>query len=397
MAALAAAAATWTMCCRGGALYVLPGQQLKDVGGARRSLLLANSLLAAGFLSPEDASALTDEEIKATNLFKNCAPSVLCIGEAPRHIGAKVSPAAIAGSGFIWDDRHVVTNYHVIDDLKSPHVTFVMKEPSTGAVLHTVVSTTVVGADPLSDIAVLEVAVTDDPKVLKLMRPLSRGQSSDLHPGQNVFALGNPLGLEQSMSRGVISGLSRTLEGALGRPISGIIQTDASINPGNSGGPLLDSEGRVVGMNAAIISTSGLWSGIGMAIPIDTLQTNVNSMIEIGFVSRPSLGIVFAPDALTEELGLSGPMVMKVFPGSPASKAGLRAMRKGRIGDVITSFAGRPVASPGDIFQILEDKAPGDNVALSVKRASLMDEGEAFDEIDITVRLGNSNSKIVVT
>ncbi|CAE7500409.1 DEGP1 [Symbiodinium natans] len=134
------------------------------------------------------------------------------------------------------------------------------------------------------------------------MQPLSRGASADLKPGQEVFALGNPFGLEHSMSKGVISGVARSMEGTAGWPMSGIIQTDASINPGNSGGPLLNSEGSVVGVNTAILSTSGTFSGVGFALPIDTVQKNVASMIEEGYVTRPSIGVELAPDEVLAQL-----------------------------------------------------------------------------------------------
>merc|ERR550532_2452741 len=165
--------------------------------------------------------------------------------------------------------------------------------------------------------------------------PLPRGNSANLLVGQNVFAFGNPFGLEHSLSRGIISGVSRKMESAAGRPINGVIQTDASINPGNSGGPLLNSEGQVIGVNTAILTGSGTFSGVGLAIPIDTVARNVESIIAKGFVKRPVLGIIFAPDVLSEELNLNGIMVMKVVPGGPAETAGVRPMRGGRLGDVV--------------------------------------------------------------
>lgn len=236
----------------------------------RRSLLTGGFLAA---LAPSQAAlALTEEERRTTLLFKKASPSVLIITEAPKtpqQVLAGKMP--IAGSGFVWDGRHIVTNFHVVRELENPHVTFITPAHDGGPAVHTAMSSTLIGADPQSDIAVLEVK-DQSPAASTLMRPLARGASANLRAGQQVFALGSPFGLEQSMSRGVISGLSRTLTGMMGRPIKGIIQTDASINPGNSGGPLLDSSGAVVGVNTAIISTSGTFNGVGLAIPIDTVE-----------------------------------------------------------------------------------------------------------------------------
>lgn len=361
------------------------------------SLTGRRSVALAGLLSPlvlgNDAHAITQEELRVASLFLCSSPSVIGIGEQPTR-GRK---AATAGSGFVWDGSHVVTNYHVISDLQHPHVTFLTKD-SDGIEQHTTLSACVVGADPLSDIAVLEVAIEDGQANLKqLMRPLPRGISAQLKPGQEVFALGNPYGLEHSMSRGIVSGVSRKMEGQAGRPMNGIIQTDASINPGNSGGPLLDTKGAVVGINTAILSMSGSFQGVGFAVPIDTVTKNVNSMLSEGYVSRPSLGVVFAPDEMSRSLGVGGAMVLKVLPGGPAQRAGLRALRGGQLGDVIVSLGGRPVGSAGDVFTLLDQRAPGEDVTMSVQRASADENSDQFDVVDLTVRLGRSNSKLVVT
>eukprot|EP00439_Symbiodinium_sp_Y106_P069393 s678_g11.t3 len=243
----------------------------------------------------------------------------------------------------------------------------------------------VVGADPLSDIAILQVNAEENAHVASLMQPLSRGASEFLKPGQEVFALGNPFGLEHSMSKGVISGVSRSMEGTAGWPMSGIIQTDASINPGNSGGPLLNSEGSVVGVNTAILSTSGTFSGVGFALPIDTVQKNVESMIEEGYVTRPSIGVELAPDEVSESLGVPGAMVMKVVPGGPAQRAGMRALRSGQLGDVIVKMGSRPIASSSDVFRYLDQRQPGELVVMSVQRASSDLTSDDPDIVDITM------------
>jgi 2-alkenal reductase len=220
------------------------------------------------------------------------------------------------------------------------------------------------------------------------MQALSRGTSNNLLVGQNVFAFGNPFGLEHSLSRGIISGVSRKMEGAGGRPISGVIQTDASINPGNSGGPLLNSEGKVIGVNTAILTGSGTFAGVGLAIPIDLVQKNVDSIIAKGFVRRPVLGIVFAPDVMAEELQLPGIMVMKVVPGGPADQAGVRSMRGGRLGDVVLGMEGKKVSSTDDLFGILEQKAPGDTISLTVQRATTDVDSDKTEEKVLKVTLG---------
>merc|ERR1719401_516016 len=186
------------------------------------------------------------------------------------------------------------------------------------------------------------------------------------------------------MSRGIISGVSRSMPSVGGRPLNGIIQTDASINPGNSGGPLLDSDGSVVGVNAAIMSASGTFAGVGLAIPIDTVEHNVASMIDLGYVSRPSLGVVFAPPYVSEALGVEkGAMVMRVYKGSPAQKAGVLAMSKGRLGDVIVGLGGAPVRSVSEVFKILDEKSPGEDITVQVKRVSADGNSDAYDYVNM--------------
>lgn len=257
----------------------------------------------------------------------------------------------------------------------------------------------VVGYDATSDVAVLEVGSQDSKDKQKekemdiprgLMQPLARGRSDRLLVGQNVFAFGNPFGLEHSLSRGIISGVSRRLEGAGGRPISGVIQTDASINPGNSGGPLLNSDGEVIGVNTAILSGSGMFAGVGLAIPIDTVYKNVESIISKGFVKRPLLGLVFAPDVMDQELQLNGIMVMKVIPDGPAASAGVRAMRGGRLGDVVVAMDGKRISSTDDLFGMLEQRAPGDTVKLTVQRPSADVDSEKLEELDLSIKLGQA-------
>lgn len=369
-----------------------------------RSWLLRG--LASGALLPacwaDRAAALSADEKQATKMFDRNTPGVVSISKDPAPAqaatisGDEGSGGSIQGSGFVWDDKHVVTNSHVIQGINKPYITFVTPDPKTGKPRRTTLDAVVVGSDSVSDVAVLRVGARTrdqtDSIPPNLMQALLRGTSNNLLVGQNVFAFGNPFGLEHSLSRGIISGLSRKMEGAGGRPISGVIQTDASINPGNSGGPLLNSEGKVIGVNTAILTGSGTFAGVGLAIPIDLVQKNVDSIIAKGFVRRPVLGIVFAPDVMALELQLPGIMVMKVVPGGPAETAGVRSMRGGRLGDVVLGMEGKKVTSTDDLFGILEQKAPGDEITLTVQRATTDVESDKTEEKVLKVILGAADA-----
>jgi 2-alkenal reductase len=195
------------------------------------------------------------------------------------------------------------------------------------------------------------------------------------------------------MSLGVISGVSREMPMGFGsRPMGGVIQTDAAINPGNSGGPLLDSDGRVVGMNTGIISDSGSFGGVGLAIPIDLVQHHVGNMMANGYVDRAALGVTFAPSGMAQALGIDGVIVMKVAPEGPASKAGVRALRKGRLGDVIVSIEGKRVSSSSDVVRVLDELAPGRSIKVQLKRASQDLGSDKYDLVDLNVELASSGA-----
>jgi len=265
----------------------------------------------------------------------------------------------------------------------------------------------IVGADPATDTAVLRLLPAnianvsavgntsettqlpermDLPKNITLLKPIPRGQSSKLEVGQDVYAIGNPFGLEHSMSRGIVSGISRTLKiGA--RPIRGCIQTDASVNPGNSGGPLLDSQGLVIGVNTAILTVSGTSAGVGLAIPIDLVSKNVEAILQQGYVNRAYLGITFAPDEVADSLQLPGIVVMGVVADSPAEKGGVKPMRKGCLGDVVTALDGMRVKTAADLFRLLDRHLPGDPVKFQVQRAKRGVDDEVED-LTINVTLG---------
>jgi S1-C subfamily serine protease len=226
-----------------------------------------------------------------------------------------------------------------------------------------------VGAAPDRDIAVLRLTGA------KSMRPLPIGTSSSLEVGQKVFAIGNPFGLDQTLTTGVISALGREIESVTRRPILDVIQTDAAINPGNSGGPLLDSAGRLIGVNTAIYIPSGASSGIGFAIPVDTVRWIVPQLIEHRKIVRPALGVTLAPDPLAAELGVpEGVLVIDVREGGAADEAGLRPtlrdVRTGdiRLGDVIVEIDGKPARSGQDLYAALERSTVGQRVRLTLLR-----------------------------
>jgi S1-C subfamily serine protease len=279
------------------------------------------------------------------------------------------------GTGFIWDERgHVVTNFHVIQGANAAVVT--LSDQSTW-------KAALVGAFPDRDLAVLRI---DAPK--EKIRPLAIGSSKDLQVGQKVYAIGNPFGLDQTLTTGIVSALNREIESVTQRPIRGVIQTDAAINPGNSGGPLLDSAGRLIGVNTAIYSPSGASAGIGFAIPVDEVNRIVPRVIKDGKFIRPALGIQAAPPQFQSTLGLAkGVAVVGVVPRSPAAEAGLQPFRRGPAGeiiagDIITAFAGRPVANLDELLEALEQHQPGDTVKLSLLRAG--------KPTELSVRLGLS-------
>ena len=265
------------------------------------------------------------------------------------------------GSGFIWDDRgHVVTNFHVIQGGSGARVT--LSDQSTWRAA-------LVGAFPDRDLAVLRI---DAPK--DKLKPLSIGSSKDLLVGQKVYAIGNPFGLDQTLTTGVISALNREIESLTRRTIQGVIQTDAAINPGNSGGPLLDSAGRLIGVNTAIFSPSGAFAGIGFAIPVDEVNRIVPRLIRDGKVVRPALGIQAAPPQFSSALGIKkGVAVLGVLPESPAQKAGIRPFQRaptGEViaGDVITAIDGKEVANIDQLLDALERHQPGETVKVTLLR-----------------------------
>ncbi|WP_372425240.1 S1C family serine protease [Salinarimonas chemoclinalis] len=298
-------------------------------------------------------------EINAVEVFAQASPSVVHVfGRAPgAGIGGPRGGGLQSGSGFVWDrSGHVVTNNHVISGAQEVSVRFADGE---------IVEASVVGRAPNVDIAVLRLS-----RPSRIPPPLPIGSSAELVVGQWTYAIGNPFGLDQTLTTGVVSALQRTLPTGRGREIADVIQTDAAINPGNSGGPLLDSAARVIGVNTAIFSPSGASAGIGFAVPIDVVGEVVPQLIRDGTVPTPGIGVVIGEDAISRRLGIDGVVVLRVVRASPAEEAGLEGidMRTGAIGDIILAVDGTPVATFADLTRVLGDVEVGDDVRLLVLR-----------------------------
>jgi S1-C subfamily serine protease len=303
-------------------------------------------------------------ERDVVELFQRASPSVTFITSLAMRRGAfRFNMAQIprgSGSGFVWDTNgHVVTNYHVVKSGDAAKVT--LSDQSTW-------DAKLVGSAPEKDLAVLKI---DAPP--ELLHPIPIGTASDLQVGQHVFAIGNPFGFDHTLTTGVISALGREIESAARIPIRDVIQTDAAINPGNSGGPLLDSSGRLIGVNTAIYSPSGAYAGIGFAIPVDTVQWVVPDLIQHGRVMRPSFGVQVAAPQMARRLGVDGALILEVSAGSPAAHAGLRpTVRNERgnlvLGDVIVAIEGQPVRSGSDLLLLLEQRDAGDKVRVTIVR-----------------------------
>lgn len=325
------------------------------------------------------AGDLAEDEKSTIRLFKQSSASVVYINTS--EVGRDFSMNVLeiphgSGSGFIWDEKgHVVTNYHVVQGSNQFRVT--LADQST-------VSAVLIGGDPSKDVAVLQIQVPP-----KGLTPLLIGTSANLEVGQKVFAIGNPFGLDQTLTTGVISGVGRQIQGQSGRTIDGMIQTDAAINPGNSGGPLLDSRGRLIGVNAAIFSPSGASAGIGFAIPVDTVQRVVPQLIRHGKVIRPGIAASYVSDQVTKQLGLKGALIGNIKPGGAAYEAGLIPIRRNDegdilLGDLIVAVDGKPVESVDAFLNELDNHNVGDKIKLTVVRGARTRSEESL-EVPVTL------------
>ena len=370
---------------------VARSRPLRRVSGAGRGVLLLALLALAAFVGwyfyvggretvavaiPTPAPApvvpvtargdLADDERNNIEVFKRVSPSVVHISTLAAARGFALDVMQVPrgmGSGFIWDAQgHVVTNFHVIQGATGAQVALSDNRTYPAKL---------VGVFPDRDLAVLRIDVPADKDKLQ---PIIVGESANLLVGQKVYAIGNPFGLDQSLTTGIVSALEREIESVTRRAIRGMIQTDAAINPGNSGGPLLDSAGRLIGVNTAIFSPSGANAGIGFAIPVDEVNRVVPRLIRDGRFVRPTLGVEVAPASVGKPLGLpDGVVVVGVVPGSPAAAAGIRPFTRGPdgalvVGDVITAVDGQKVKSLDNLLEALERRQPGDVVKLGLWR-----------------------------
>lgn len=307
---------------------------------------------------------LDEDELSTMQLFREASPSVVHI--TTHRVQQDFFSLDVykiprgSGTGFVWDYAgNIVTNFHVIRDADIAYVAFDDQSSYTAKL---------VGIAPEKDLAVLRVDAPAD----KLF-PLPLGESGNLRVGQDSYAIGNPFGLDHTLTTGVISALGREIESATRLPIKDVIQTDAAINPGNSGGPLLDSAGRLIGVNTAIYSPSGAYAGIGFAIPVDTVKWVVPELIQHGQIIRPGFAMSMASDQLAQRLGIEGVLILDVPIDGNAARAGLRPTRRTQygeilLGDIITAIENTPVKSTNDLLLALENYNVGDVVPLTIIR-----------------------------
>jgi S1-C subfamily serine protease len=310
------------------------------------------------------AAPLEADETHSIQIFERAAPSVVFIvnSSLSRRLFSRnvYEVPQGAGSGFVWNEEgYIVTNFHVVYNADA--LTVVLSDQTEH-------EARLVGVDPDHDLAVLQIRA---PK--EKLSPMIIGSSHDLRVGQKVLAIGNPFGLDHTLTTGVVSALHRSIDSMTNRTIENVIQIDAAINPGNSGGPLLDSGGRLIGINTMIVSPSGAFSGIGFAVPVDTINEIVPQLIQVGRIRRAGIGISLVPDSVAGRLAISGAIVAEVVRGGPADRAGLRGAtqaRSGRtqLGDVIVGLDGQPVRRVGDLQRLLDRHKAGEQVRLAVVR-----------------------------
>lgn len=319
--------------------------------------------------SAQSASArseLGSEEQRISRVFKQVAPSVVSINavRGGRRFDTETSGS---GSGFIWDGAgHIVTNDHVIEGASD--IAIVLDDGRS-------IPARLVGRAPWADLAVVRLSTVPTD-----LMPIPIGRSSDLVVGQAVLAIGNPFGLTRTLTTGIISALDRRLPTSTGRTVAGVIQTDAAINPGNSGGPLVDSSGRLIGVNTAIVGPSGSFAGVGFAIPVDVMSRIVPALIRDGRAPLAGIGIVPVAEEIALRAGLKGVVIQSLRPQGSAAAAGLSGLDElGQLGDVITAVAGKPIANVTDLSLALDAAGIGKRVKLTVAR------GGQQREIDVLV------------
>jgi len=314
---------------------------------------------------PPSPGARIEDETNTINVFRDVAPSVVFVTQkrtvVNRFEGTTAEVPAGSGSGFIWDNRgHIVTNFHVIKGAQSLTVTLHSQKTYDASI---------VGVEPRKDIAVLR--INAPPSELKAIRVAAASDTLDV--GQKTVAIGNPFGLDHTLTTGVVSALGRQVDGIGGVTIRDMIQTDAAINPGNSGGPLLDSSGRLIGVNTMIFSKSGTSAGIGFAVPASSIARVVPQLIKSGKVEQVGIGVSLDPERrLERRLRMNGVIVLNVAPGSPAAKAGLRGLTETAaglaLGDVIVGIDKDKVDDYDNLYTALDRRKAGDKVMVKVRR-----------------------------
>lgn len=338
------------------------------------SLLLLSVATTTTFA--QQARTLDREEQANVNVFRQSSPSVVNIstakavavqrGDVTLNVGRLPSGT---GSGFLWDDAgHVVTNYHVVEGSD-----FVKVKLTDG----TEWDAEKLGEAPEFDLAVLKINAP-----ASRIRPLAVGRSDNLEVGQKVYAIGNPFGLDQTLTTGIVSGLGREIDARSGGVIRGVIQTDAAINPGNSGGPLLDSQGRLIGVNTAILSRSGSSAGIGFSVPVNTVRSTVPLLINGQMVDRGYLGLALAPMPISRQVSDEGVLILGIAEDSPAANADLRSTTRNDsgevvLGDVLISLNGKRISDSEALLAMLQEHHAGDEVTVGIKR------GEEYSRLDL--------------
>lgn len=305
-----------------------------------------------------------EDEQNTVDIFDSAAPGTVFVTQnqivRDRYTMRATEVPAGSGSGFIWDTNgHIVTNYHVIDG--SSHLTVTLYNQKTYPAKF-------IGGEPRKDIAVLKIDAPAD-ELTPIPRP---NDGYELAVGQKAIAIGNPFGLDHTITTGIISAMGRDQLGYGGVTIRDMIQTDASINPGNSGGPLLDSNGQLIGMNTMIYSKSGTSAGIGFAVPFSTIKRVVPQIIRTGKAQQIGLGISILPDAIARRNGIEGVVIRTVASDSPAERAGLRGVehhfRRTYIGDIIIGIDDQKVTNYDTLYNALDEHQPGDTIQVKIRR-----------------------------